>query len=746
MKKEIKTAGAPASTRSEDRRALFPPLTRAEMDARGWEAPDFVYVCGDAYVDHPSFGCAIITRVLEHAGFRVAVLAQPDWHTAEDFRRFGRPRLGFLVSAGNVDSMVAHYTVSRRLRGMDYYSPGGKPGRRPDRASIVYANRIREAWGDVPIILGGLEASLRRLAHYDYWDGKMRRGLLLDSGADLLSYGMGERALVRIAQLLDRGVPVRKIRDVRGTVWVGREGDKIHFPCLTLPAWQEVREGGQAYAASFAEQYRQSDSVRGQALVEPYDGCVLVQNPPMPPLEGRELDEVYELPYQRTWHPDYDSAGGVPAIAEVKFSITHNRGCFGACNFCAIAFHQGREVRARSPESVLKEAEALTRLPDFKGYIHDVGGPTANFRAPACDKQLKHGVCPNRRCLSPDPCPHLKVDHSEYAGLLRDIEALPGVKRVFVRSGIRFDYLLYDKDPSFFRQLVERHVSGQLKVAPEHCSDHALVLMGKPRIAVYEAFRRRYFDLCRACGKEQYLVPYLMSSHPGATLRDAVEMAVWLKREGLNPEQVQDFYPTPGTVSTVMYATGIHPLTGEEVYVCRDPHEKRLQRALLQYANPKNAPLVREALVRAGRQDLIGYAKDCLVRPEEPARGSQPPRKAAGASPFETEEKNARKTPRGGKTPAANRAAKGGSPESKAPVASKTKKNGLSDRWAADTNRAEKGSSRARKAPVASPFETADKNARKTPQVRKASGTKAAARKEKSGTPAAKMQPRKGKK
>ena len=683
MKKEIKTAGAPASVRSEDRRALFPPLTRAEMDARGWEAPDFVYVCGDAYVDHPSFGCAIITRVLEHAGFRVAVLAQPDWHTAEDFRRFGRPRLGFLVSAGNVDSMVAHYTVSRRLRGMDYYSPGGKMGHRPDRATIVYTNRIREAWGDVPIILGGLEASLRRLAHYDYWDNKMRRGLLLDSGADLLSYGMGERALVRIAQLLDRGVPVRKIRDVRGTVWVGREGDKIHFPHLTLPAWQEVREGGQAYAASFAEQYRQSDSVRGQALVEPYDGCVLVQNPPMPPLGGRELDEVYELPYQRTWHPDYDSVGGVPAIAEVKFSLTHNRGCFGACNFCAIAFHQGREVRARSPESVLHEAEQLTRLPDFKGYIHDVGGPTANFRAPACDKQLQHGVCPNRRCLSPDPCPHLKVDHSEYAKLLRDIEALPGVKRVFVRSGIRFDYLLYDKDPSFFRQLVERHVSGQLKVAPEHCSDHALVLMGKPRIAVYEAFRRRYFDLCHACGKEQYLVPYLMSSHPGATLRDAVEMAVWLKREGLNPEQVQDFYPTPGTVSTVMYATGIHPLTGEEVYVCRDPHEKRLQRALLQYANPKNAPLVREALVRAGRQDLIGYTKDCLVRPEEPAR-TQLMRKTGRA-----------------KSPAANRAAKGGSPESKAPVASKTKKNGLSDR----------------KASGASPFaKVGKKTAKKHPQ------------------------------
>lgn len=604
--------------------SLFPPLTRAEMEARGWTQPDFVYVCGDAYVDHPSFGCAIITRVLEHAGFRVAVLAQPDWHTADDFRRFGRPRLGFLVSSGNVDSMVCHYTVSGHRRPMDYYSPGGEMGHRPDRAVIVYSNRIREAWGNIPIILGGLEASLRRLAHYDYWSDRMRRSILLDSGADLLTYGMGEKILVRLAQLLDRGVPVRKIRDVRGTVWIGHEGDKVHYPAVTLPGWAEVKEGGRVYADSFAIQYRESDSVRGKALIEPYDDCLLVQNPPMPPLEPKELDEVYELPYRRTWHPDYDDKGGVPAIAEVKFSLTHNRGCFGACHFCAIAFHQGREVRARTPESVLREAVKLTQMPDFKGYIHDVGGPTANFRGPACDKQLKYGVCPDRRCLSPKPCPNLKVSHTEYAKLLRDLRALPGVKRVFVRSGIRFDYLLYDKDDTFFRQLVQYHVSGQLKVAPEHCTDHALSMMGKPCIAVYEEFRRRYFALCRECGKQQYLVPYLMSSHPGTTLHDAVEMAVWLRREGGNPEQVQDFYPTPGTVSTVMYATGIHPLTGKEVYVCRDPHEKRLQRALLQCGDPKNAPLVREALRRVGREDLIGFGPECLVRPESGKDGKNP--------------------------------------------------------------------------------------------------------------------------
>ena len=567
-------------------------------------------------MDHPSFGVAIISRVLEAAGFRVAILSQPDYRSCEDFRRFGRPRLGFLVTAGNIDSMVAHYTVSKKRRTYDYYSPGGKMGKRPDRAVIVYSNRIREAYGDVPIILGGLEASLRRFAHYDYWDDRLRRSILVDSRADILTYGMGEKILVRIAELLDRGVPIRKIRDVRGSVWLGKRGDAVHFEVAEGPDYDELKASPRTYAEAFARQYRQTDSVRGKAVTEYYGDKMLVQNPPMPPLERKELDRVYALPYARDYHPDYEAEGGVPAISEVKFSITHNRGCFGACNFCALAFHQGREVRSRSVESVISEARLITELPDFKGYIHDVGGPTANFRAPACKKQLVSGVCADRKCLAPKPCKNLLVDHSEYAAMLRRIEELPRVKRVFVRSGIRFDYLLCDSDRTFFRQLVTRHVSGQLKVAPEHCSDHALSMMGKPEIAVYERFRREYFSLCREAGLEQYLVPYLMSSHPGTTMEDAVKMALWLKEWNYSPEQVQDFYPTPGTISTVMYATGIHPLTGKEVYVCRDYHEKRLQRALLQSGKPENKALVREALTRIGRQDLIGFGKGCLVAPE----------------------------------------------------------------------------------------------------------------------------------
>ena len=593
----------------------FLPINADEMAALGWDVPDFVYVTGDAYVDHPSFGVSIISRVLENAGFRVAILSQPDYKSADAFRTFGRPRLGFLVTAGNIDSMVAHYTVSKKKRTYDYYSPGGKMGARPDRATIVYSNRIREAYGDIPIILGGLEASLRRFAHYDYWEDRVRRSLLIDSRADILTYGMGEKILVRIAQLLDKGVPIKKIRDVRGTVWVGKPEDPVHFPIAATFDYNELKTDKAAYARAFGVQYKNQDSITGKAICEMYDGKMLVQNPPMPPLEREELDAVYALPYTRTYHPSYQKDGGVPGIEEVRFSITHNRGCFGSCNFCALAFHQGRTVRSRSIESCVAEAKRITEMPDFKGYIHDVGGPTANFRAPACHKQLSDGVCPGRKCLAPKPCPNLQVDHTEYIELLQAIESLPRVKKVFIRSGIRFDYLLLDKDDAFFQKLVKDHVSGQLKVAPEHCSSPVLRAMGKPDFAVYEQFRDRYFDLCAACGKEQYLVPYLMSSHPGSTLNDAVELALCLKRHHYAPEQVQDYYPTPGTASTVMYYTGINPLDGKSVYVATDYHEKQLQRALLQYNRPENAPLVREALQKAGREDLIGYSAECLVRP-----------------------------------------------------------------------------------------------------------------------------------
>ncbi len=602
----------------------FLPISRDEMTARGWERPDFVYVTGDAYVDHPSFGVAIISRVLEAAGYRVAILAQPDWKSLDDIKRFGKPRLGFLVTAGNVDSMVSHYSVSRHRRSYDYYSPGGKVGLRPDRATIVYSNLIRQAYGDVPIILGGLEASLRRFAHYDYWEDRMRRSILIDSRADLLTYGMGENILLRIAELLDRGVPVKKIRDVRGSCYLCRaDKPEVHYPVAGELDWEELKEGGRAYADAFKLQYGEQDAIGGRAIIEAYGDKLLVQNPPMPPLESRELDRVYSLPYTRRVHPVYEKEGGVPAIAEVAFSITHNRGCFGACNFCALAFHQGRSVRSRSKESVLAEARDIVQMDGFKGYIHDVGGPTANFRAPACDKQLTHGVCPNRKCLAPSPCPNLKVDHKDYCDLIESVEKVAGIKKVFIRSGIRFDYLMADPDDKFFRKLVRDNVSGQLKVAPEHCSSGVLAYMGKPDFSVYRRFREKFFELCRECGKEQYLVPYLMSSHPGSTLRDAIELALYLKRENLSPEQVQDFYPTPGTASTVMFATGIDPFTGKNVYVARDPREKRLQRALLQFGKPENAPLVREALHAAHREDLIGTGKDCLVRPENNFRPQQ---------------------------------------------------------------------------------------------------------------------------
>ena len=600
----------------------FLPVSAEEMRELGWDAPDFVYVSGDAYVDHPTFGAAIITRVLEEKGFRVAMLSQPDYKSCEDFKRFGRPRLGFLVSAGNIDSMVAHYTAAKRKRNNDYYSPGGKAGRRPDRAVIVYSNRIREAYGDVPIILGGLEASLRRFAHYDYWDNKVRRSVLVDSRADILTYGMGENILIRIAELLDKGVPVKKIRDVRGTVYLCSPDDKVNFPVAATFDYNILKEDKREYARAFGVQYKNQDSINGQAICEIYDSKMLVQNPPMPPLEREELDHVYSLPYARTYHPMYEKEGGVPAIEEVQFSITHNRGCFGACNFCALAFHQGRTVRSRSIESCVREAEIITKMPTFKGYIHDVGGPTANFRYPSCDKQLKDGVCPSRKCLAPTPCKNLKVDHTEYIKLIEEIEKLPKVKRVFIRSGIRFDYLMCDKSDEFFKKLVRDNVSGQLKVAPEHCSIPVLRCMGKPDFEVYQGFRKKYFELSKNAGKEQYLVPYLMSSHPGSTLQDAVNLAVCLKRDNYAPEQVQDYYPTPGTASTVMYYTGINPLDMKPVYVASDYHEKQLQRALLQFNRPQNAALVREALRRADREDLIGYGKDCLVRPEERTKGA----------------------------------------------------------------------------------------------------------------------------
>ena len=604
----------------------FLPVTLKEVEERGWAEVDFVNVCGDGYVDHPSFGAAIITRVLEAQGFNVAFLAQPKFNNCEDFKRFGKPRLGFLVSAGNIDSMVAHYTVAKRKRSYDYYSPGGKFGLRPDRATEVYCRLIREAYPDSPIIIGGLEASLRRFAHYDYWEDKVIESLLVSSGADILTYGMGENIIRKIAQLLDKGVPVNKIRDVRGTVWLGEKGDKIHFDYTGEWDSQKLKTDKAYYAEAFSVQYKNQDSAYGKALVEYYGDKMLVQNPPMPPLEREELDEVYALPFMRTYHPSYEKDGGVPAITEVQFSLTHNRGCFGGCNFCALAFHQGRSVRSRSIESVVEEAKLLTGMKDFKGYINDVGGPTANFRGPACEKQLKSGVCANKKCLAPEPCKNLKADHSEYIKLLSEIEKIPKIKKVFIRSGIRFDYVQADKTPSgnaFFKKLVKDHVSGQLKVAPEHCSGNVLRLMGKPDFKVYEKFRDRYFELTKSFGMEQYLVPYLMSSHPGSTLQDAVKLSEHIKRWNYNPEQVQDFYPTPGTASTVMFYTEIDPFTMKKVYVPKTADEKRMQRALLQCGDPKNADLVRTALKMCHREDLIGFDKKCLVKPSYKDRVEQ---------------------------------------------------------------------------------------------------------------------------
>lgn len=602
----------------------FLPITKKETEALGWDAPDFVVVTGDAYVDHPSFGTAIISRLLESFGYRVAVLAQPDWRGDRDFTRFGKPRLGFMVSSGNLDSMVAHYTVARRRRSEDAYSPGHKTGLRPDRAVIVYTKKIKALYPDSPVVIGGLEASLRRFAHYDYWDDAIRPSVLLDSGADLLAYGMGENQTIEIARRLNNGEPVSTFTDIRGTCYAVPTAEYKPGPAVDCPSLEQVRKSKREYAVSCRKQQEEQDAVRGRRVIQRHGDKILVQNPPMPPLTQPELDAVYDLPYERAYHPCYESMGGVPAIEEVEFSITHNRGCFGACNFCSIAFHQGRAITARSEASVLREAKKLTESPRFKGYIHDVGGPTANFRSPSCEKQVKLGLCGGgKKCLAPKPCPALKVDHTEYLELLQKLRALPKVKRVFIRSGIRFDYLIEDKDNSFFRELVRHHVSGQLKVAPEHCTPEVLDAMGKPHIESYLKFQKKFFALSKQAGKEQYLVPYLMSSHPGSTLKDAVELALFLKREHLRPEQVQDFYPTPGTISTCMFYTGLNPYTMKEIYVPRADREKAMQRALLQYFNPKNKDLVIAALKAAGRSDLIGMGEKCLVRPNAEMRRVQ---------------------------------------------------------------------------------------------------------------------------
>ena len=617
----------PSPRRSE---AEFLPMTREAALARGWEELDFVYVSGDAYVDHPSFGPAIIGRLLESHGYRVGIIAQPDWNDPQSIAVLGEPRLAFLVSAGNMDSMVNHYTVAKKRRSQDTYTPGGEAGRRPNHAAVVYSNLIRRVFKNTPIVLGGIEASLRRMAHYDYWSDKLKRSILLDSGADLVSYGMGERSIVEIADALASGLRVQDLSFIAGTAYKTNSLEHV-YDYAKLPSWDEVNADKLAFARSFAVQHRNNDAITGKVLVEPYpNNQYVVVNPPQPPLTTSEMDAVYRLPFARTWHPAYDEKGGVPALAEVKFSLASSRGCFGECSFCALAFHQGRAIQARSHESLVEEAKLLTQDPDFKGYIHDVGGPTANFRIPSCKKQMEHGVCSHKRCLWPKPCKQMKVSHSDYVGLLRKLRAIPGVKKVFVRSGIRFDYLMADSDRTFLRELCEHHVSGQLKVAPEHVSKSVLACMGKPAPKVYREFAAEYKKVNEQLGKDQYLVPYLMSSHPGSGWAEAIELAEFCRDMGYNPEQVQDFYPTPSTISTCMYYTGVNPLTMEPVYVPKSPHEKALQRALIQYRNPKNHDLVREALHKAGREDLIGYDEKCLVRPVKAGKPADKAKPAKG--------------------------------------------------------------------------------------------------------------------
>ena len=610
----------------------FLPITREEMKERGWDQVDFVYVSGDAYVDHPSFGHAIITRLLESRGYRVGIIAQPDWRNPEGVQVFGEPRLGFLVSAGNMDSMVNHYSVSKKRRKTDAYTPGGEMGKRPDYACVVYGNLIRQTYKKTPIILGGIEASLRRMAHYDYWSDKLKRSVLLDSGADVISYGMGEHSIVELAEALDAGIPVEDITYIAGTVVKTKSLDSI-YDAEILPSFEDLKADKMNYARSFYTQYLNTDAFNGKRLVEPYsDHLYVVQNPPAAPLTQMEMDDVYSLPYQRTYHPSYEAKGGVPAIKEIKFSLISNRGCFGGCSFCALTFHQGRIVQVRSHESLIEEAKEITKDKDFKGYIHDVGGPTANFRHPSCKKQMEHGVCKTRQCLFPSPCKNLDADHRDYVSLLRKLRDIPKVKKVFIRSGIRFDYLLADKKQEFLRELCEYHVSGQLKVAPEHVAGPVLSLMGKPEHKVYEEFTRQFYKMNEKIGKEQYLVPYLMSSHPGSTLKEAVELAEYCRDLGYMPEQVQDFYPTPSTLSTCMYYTGVDPRTMQKVYVPKSPHEKAMQRALIQYRNPELYDLVIEALHKAGRSDLIGFGPKCLVRPRQ-MRGSGNDKKAGRNEP-----------------------------------------------------------------------------------------------------------------
>ena len=610
----------------------FLPITREEMKERGWDQVDFVYVSGDAYVDHPSFGHAIITRLLESRGYRVGIIAQPDWRKPESVQVFGEPRLGFLVSAGNMDSMVNHYSVSKKRRKTDAYTPGGEMGKRPDYACVVYGNLIRQTYKKTPIILGGIEASLRRMAHYDYWSDKLKRSVLLDSGADVISYGMGEHSIVELAEALDAGIPVEDITYIAGTVVKTKSLDSI-YDAEILPSFEDLKADKMNYARSFYTQYLNTDAFNGKRLVEPYsEHLYVVQNPPATPLTQMEMDDVYSLPYQRTYHPSYEAKGGVPAIKEIKFSLISNRGCFGGCSFCALTFHQGRIVQVRSHESLIEEAKEITKDKDFKGYIHDVGGPTANFRHPSCKKQMEHGVCKTRQCLFPYPCKNLDADHRDYVSLLRKLRDIPKVKKVFIRSGIRFDYLLADKKQEFLRELCEYHVSGQLKVAPEHVAGPVLSLMGKPEHKVYEEFTRQFYKMNEKIGKEQYLVPYLMSSHPGSTLKEAVELAEYCRDLGYMPEQVQDFYPTPSTLSTCMYYTGVDPRTMQKVYVPKSPHEKAMQRALIQYRNPELYDLVIEALHKAGRSDLIGFGPKCLVRPRQ-MRGSGNDKKAGRKEP-----------------------------------------------------------------------------------------------------------------
>ena len=610
----------------------FLPITREEMKERGWDQVDFVYVSGDAYVDHPSFGHAIITRLLESRGYRVGIIAQPDWRKPESVQVFGEPRLGFLVSAGNMDSMVNHYSVSKKRRKTDAYTPGGEMGKRPDYACVVYGNLIRQTYKKTPIILGGIEASLRRMAHYDYWSDKLKRSVLLDSGADVISYGMGEHSIIELAEALDAGIPVEDITYIAGTVVKAKSLDSI-YDAEILPSFEDLKADKMNYARSFYTQYLNTDAFNGKRLVEPYsEHLYVVQNPPATPLTQMEMDDVYSLPYQRTYHPSYEAKGGVPAIKEIKFSLISNRGCFGGCSFCALTFHQGRIVQVRSHESLIEEAKEITKDKDFKGYIHDVGGPTANFRHPSCKKQMEHGVCKTRQCLFPSPCKNLDADHRDYVSLLRKLRDIPKVKKVFIRSGIRFDYLLADKKQEFLRELCEYHVSGQLKVAPEHVAGPVLSLMGKPEHKVYEEFTRQFYKMNERIGKEQYLVPYLMSSHPGSTLKEAVELAEYCRDLGYMPEQVQDFYPTPSTLSTCMYYTGVDPRTMQKVYVPKSPHEKAMQRALIQYRNPELYDLVIEALHKAGRSDLIGFGPKCLVRPRQ-MRGSGNDKKAGRKEP-----------------------------------------------------------------------------------------------------------------